>query len=424
MLDRQLLRENPDLVRAGVARKHMDAPIDDLLAVDSEWRKLKTEGDTLRAELQKVSKEIGAMKARGEDASEVMARTRTLGDDIRDKEELVKGLESKLAEFELQIPNLAHASVPDGKTEDDNQQVRSWGEKPKFDFDPLPHWDLAEKTGILDFERGAKIAGSGFILYRGLGARLERSLINFMLDTHIGRHGYTELFVPFLANRDTMTTTGQLPKFEDDMYRLPEDDFFLIPTAEVPITNIFRDEILPAEKLTAKFCAYSPCFRREAGAAGRDTRGLLRVHQFNKVELVKFTKPEDSYDELETLCTDACAILEALGLHYRVSVLCTGEMSFSNAKCYDIEVWSPGVGKYLEVSSCSNFEAFQARRGQIRFRREQGAKPELVHTLNASGTACPRLFSAVVETYQQPDGSIAVPPALHSYLGTDIISIV
>lgn len=421
MLDRQLLRTNTDAVRAGIARKHMDAPIDDFLAVDEEWRRRRTEIDAMRAELQKTSKEIGAMKARGESADDVMAQMRSLSDDISAKEEIVKDLEVKLSSFELLIPNLPHESTPDGASGEDNPVVSVWGEKPKFDFQPKPHWDLCELNGMLDFERGSKLAGSGFILYKGWGARLERAMLQFMLDTHGQKHGYTELFTPFLANRATMTGTGQLPKFEFDMYRMSEDDLFLIPTAEVPITNVYRDEILPAEALTIKHCAYSGCWRREAGAAGRDTRGLLRVHQFNKVELVKFTKPEDSYAELETLVADARVILEELGLHFRVVELCAGDLSFSNAKCYDLEVWAPGVGSYLEISSCSNFESFQARRAQIRFKREQGAKAEFVHTLNGSGLATPRLFAALVESGQQPDGSILVPTPLRGYMGTDRI---
>lgn len=421
MLDRQLLRTAPDAVAAAVARKYMDAPIKEWLQIDTQWREKKTEIDAMRAELTKTSKEIGGMKARGEDTAAIMDRMRLLGDDISAKEELAKDLEAKLEAVELSIPNMPHASAPDGESAEQNSLVDTFGDQPKFDFEPKAHWDLCTENGMLDFERGAKIAGSGFILYTGWGARLERALIQFMLDTHTAKHGYTEVFTPFLANRAAMTGTGQLPKFEHDMYHLAEDDLFLIPTAEVTVTNIYGDEILDADRLTIKHCAYSGCWRREAGAAGRDTRGLLRVHQFNKVELVKFSKPEDSYNELETLQKDARAILEALGLHYRVAELCTGDLSFSNAKCYDLEVWAPGVGTYLEVSSCSNFEAFQARRTQIRFRRGQGEKPEFVHTLNASGVATPRLFAALVETYQQPDGSITVPAALRPYLGVDRI---
>jgi seryl-tRNA synthetase len=399
----------------------MEAPLDEFLAADAEWRRVKTEVDTMRAELQKASKQIGAMKARGEDASEAIERTKSLGDSIAASEQRVRELEARTHELELLLPNLPSDTTPDGQGEQDNVIVSEFGEKPRFDFEPLPHWDLCEKNGMLDFPRGAKLAGSGFILYTGWGARLEWALLSYMLDMHTKRHGYREIFVPFVVNRAAMTGTGQLPKFEFDMYRLPDDDLFLVPTAEVPLTNVYQGEILTADALPTKLCAYSACFRREAGAAGKDTRGLLRVHQFNKVELVKFTKPEDSYIELESLVNDARAVLEGLDLHFRTTLLCAPELGFSNAQCYDLEVWAPGVGKYLEVSSCSNFEAFQARRAQIRFRREQGAKPEYVHTLNASGVACPRLFAAFVETHQRPDGSIHVPSVLRPFLGVDRI---
>ena len=423
MLDRALVREDPERVRKGHTRKRMEAPLDEFLASDAEWRRLKTEVDAMRAELQKASKEIGAMKSRGEDTSDAIARTKSLGDAIAASEQKVRELETRAQELELLLPNLPSDTTPDGEGEQDNVVVSEFGEKQRFDFEPLPHWDLCEKNGMLDFPRGAKLAGSGFILYTGWGARLEWALLSYMLEMHTKRHGYREMFVPFVANRAAMTGTGQLPKFEFDMYRLPDDDLFLVPTAEVPLTNVYQGEILPAEVLPIKLCAYSACFRREAGAAGKDTRGLLRVHQFNKVELVKFTKPEDSYAELENLVSDARAVLEGLELHFRTTLLCASELGFSNAKCYDLEVWAPGVGKYLEVSSCSNFEAFQARRAQVRFRREQGAKPEYVHTLNASGVACPRLFAAFVETHQQLDGSIYVPSALRPYLGTDRIPL-
>lgn len=421
MLDRALVREDPERVRRGHARKRMDAPLDEFLAADAEWRRLKTELDAMRADLQKASKEIGAMKSRGEDASEAIARTKSLGDTIAASEQKVRELETRVHELELLLPNLPSDTTPDGESELDNVVVSEFGDKPVFDFEPLPHWDLCERNGMLDFPRGAKLAGSGFILYTGWGARLEWALLSYMLDLHTRSHGYREMFVPFVVNRAAMTGTGQLPKFEFDMYRLPDDDLFLVPTAEVPLTNVYQGEILTADMLPTKLCAYSACFRREAGAAGKDTRGLLRVHQFDKVELVKFTKPEESYTELEGLVNDARAVLQGLELHFRTTLLCASELGFSNAKCYDLEVWAPGVGKYLEVSSCSNFEAFQARRAQIRFRREQGAKPEYVHTLNASGVACPRLFAAFVETHQKPDGSIYVPPPLRPFLGTDRI---
>jgi seryl-tRNA synthetase len=333
-----------------------------------------------------------------------------------------RNLKERLEALELQIPNMPHSSVPDGKDSSENIEVSRYLDQPSFDFEPKAHWDIAYQHGLLDFERGTKIAGSGFIVFRAAGARLQRALINFMLDFHVRQHGYIEIYPPYLVNRESLIGTGQLPKFELEQYHMERDDLFLIATSEIPVTNLHRDEILAADVLPTKYVAFSGCFRREAGAAGRDTRGLLRVHQFDKVEMVKFTTPETSYDELETLRQDAEDILRALGLHYRVVSICAGDMSFSNAKQYDLEVWAPGVGQYLEVSSISNFEDFQARRANIRYRPDAGAKPRFVHTLNASGVACPRLMAALLETYQRADGSVDIPEALRPFMGMDKIS--
>jgi seryl-tRNA synthetase len=347
-----------------------------------------------------------------------MAAMRQVGERIAAIDTTVAGIEAKLHDILLMIPNLPHDSVPVGKDATGNSEVRRWGEPPKFAFQPKPHWEIGEKLGILDFPRATKISGSGFILYKGAGARLERGLINFLLDLHTGEHGYTEVFPPFLINRDAMIGTGQLPKFEEDMYRLRDEDMYLTPTAEVPVANIHREEILREDQLPIYYCAYTPCFRREAGAAGKETRGMIRVHQFDKVELIKFTKPETSYDELEKMVANAERVLQLLGLHYRVVLLCTGDMGFASAKTYDIEVWAPGSrpgGTYLEVSSCSNCEDFQARRANIRFKGADG-KNRFVHILNGSGTALARLYVALLETYQQADGSVKLPEVLAPYL--------
>ena len=348
---------------------------------------------------------------------------REVGSRIKQMDSEVAEIESRISDIAYNMPNIPHSSVPVGKDESDNVTVRTWGEPKTFDFEPVPHWELASSLDIIDFERGSKIAGSGFILYKGLGARLERSLFNWMLDVHTTEHGYREVFPPFLVNRRAMVGTGQLPKFDEDMYHTDkDDDLYLDPTAEVPVTNIYMDEILNASDLPQYLTAFTACFRREAGSAGKDTRGLLRVHQFNKVEMVKFVAPETSYDEHERLLANAEAILQKLNIPYRVVLLCTGDLSFCAAKCYDIEIYAPGVDQWLEVSSCSNFEDFQARRANIRYRPEPGAKPEFLHTLNGSGVALPRLVVALLETYQQSDGTIVVPEALRPYLGTDIIS--
>lgn len=347
---------------------------------------------------------------------------RQVGDHIKQLDEQIRQLEEELDGLLLSMPNVPHESVPVGQSEEDNVEVRRWGEPRSFPFAPKPHWDIADQLGLLDFERAAKVAGSRFVFYKGLGARLERALINFMLDIHLDEFGYQEVWPPYLVNRASMIGTGQLPKFAEDAFHLDSEDYFLIPTAEVPVTNLHRDEILAADDLPLYYAAYSACFRAEAGSAGRDTRGLIRQHQFNKVELVKFVKPEDSYAELETLTRQAETILQRLGLPYRVVALCTGDLGFSAAKTYDIEVWLPSYGTYREISSCSNFEAFQARRANIRFRREPNAKPEYVHTLNGSGLAIGRTVAAILENYQQEDGSVVIPEALRPYMGNrDVI---
>lgn len=422
MLDRNLLRSEPDRVREGARLKRVDAPIDAFLKIDEAWRELLTRLQADQAEMNRLSKSIGVLMAQGkrDEAEEAKKQTGALKEAVRVGEQRQRELESELAALELSIPNLPDPGVPRGEGEEHNVVVRTWGE-PASPAEPRPHWEIAEELGMLDLARGAKISGSGFIVYTGWGARLQRALINFMIDHQTRSNGYREVFPPYLVNDRSLLGTGQLPKFEEDLYKA-DDDLYLVPTAEVPVTNLYRDEILDGDDLTIKLAAYTACFRKEAGAAGKDTRGLLRVHQFDKVELVKFTKPEESKSELEALVSDAEGVLQALGLHYRVSEMCTAELGFSNAKQYDLELWAPGVGKYLEISSCSDFEAFQARRANIRFRRAQGEKPEFVHTLNGSGLACPRLFAALLESCVQPDGSVAIPEPLRPYVGAESIT--
>jgi seryl-tRNA synthetase len=420
MLDRDLLRNDPDAVRRGASRKGLEAPVDDFLRVDAAWRALLTDLQEKQAESNRVSKSIGALMGQGkrDEAETAKLQTKSLKEAIVAGEARERELVAQLRKIELEFPNLPHESVPEGRDETENVEVRTWGEKPEFAEEPAPHWEVAERLGLLDLPRGAKISGSGFALYTGQGARLQRALFNFMIDHQTGKNGYHEIYPPYLVNSASLIGTGNLPKFEEDLYKADED-LYLIPTAEVPVTNVYRDEILNGEDLTVKLAAYSACFRKEAGAAGKDTRGLLRIHQFDKVELVKFCRPEDSYNELETLTQDAESVLQALGIHYRVIELCAGDLGAKGAKCYDLEVWAPGVGRYLEISSCTNFEAYQSRRANIRFRREQGSKPEFVHILNGSGLATPRLFAAILESFQQPDGSVTVPEALRPYVGTD-----
>ena len=425
MLDIKLIRENPDFVRERLASRGGgdEARIAEIAALDEQRRKLLTESDALKAQRNQASKEIGALKSKVQDgsharsvASTQMTAMKQVGERIAALEAELSTLDTQLQSILLMLPNLPHDSVPAGKVAVDNPEVRRWGEPAKFSFQPKPHWKLGEKLGILDFPRAAKISGSGFILYKGVGARLERTLINWMLDLHTREHGFTEVLPPFIINRNAMIGTGQLPKFEEDLYRLRDEDMYLAPTAEVPVANIHREEILREDQLPICYCAYTPCFRREAGAAGKETRGMIRVHQFDKVELIKFTKPESSYDELEKMVADAERVLQLLGLHYRIVLLCTGDMGFASSKTYDIEVWAPGQNAYLEVSSCSNTEDFQARRANIRFKGTDG-KNRFVHILNGSGTALARLYVALLETYQQADGSVKLPEVLLPYMG-------
>ena len=423
MLDLKFVRDNPDTVRTMLKQRKMDAPLDRLIHADCKWRELTGEAESIRSYQNTVSKEIARLKKTRQDASEQIAEMKRVSQQVKELHDSAQVHKNEVDEILINIPNIPHFTTPLGGSEADNTEVKRWGNLPTFDFKPKPHWELAEALDIIDFRRGAKVAGSNFVLFKGLGAKLERALINFMLDLHVSEHGYTEVSPPFVANRPTMTGTGQLPKFEDDMYRCDRDethesgDLFLIPTAEVPVTNVFAGEILEGENLPINFTAYTPCFRREAGSYGRDTRGLVRVHQFDKVEMVKFTLPETSYDEHERLLANAEDVVQALELPYRVVTLCTADLGFAAAKCYDIEVWAAAEERYLEISSCSNFADFQARRANIRFRREPGAKPEFVHTLNASGLALPRVVIAILENYQQADGSIRIPEVLKPYMG-------
>jgi len=422
MLDIRLIREKPDFVRERLAMRGGgdEAKIADVLRVDAERRKIETQLQRLQADRNRLSKEIGAKRARNEPSEELEAQVRKIGDGISDLTQRANALDEEQRNLLLETPNLPHESVPVGKDPSANRVVRSWGEKPRLN-DPADHVALGKRLQILDLERAAKLSGSDFICFTGAGARLERALINFMIDLHTREHGYTEISPPFLVRRDCMIGTSQLPKFEADMYGLEENQLFLAPTAEVPLTNLHRDEILSVANLPKKFVAYTPCFRREAGAAGRETRGIIRVHQFDKVELVKITTPEKSYDELGKLTADAERVLQLLGLHYRVVELCTGDLGFGSAKTYDIEVWSPGSsegGTFLEVSSCSNFEEFQARRMHLRFKDRDG-KNRFCHTLNGSGVALPRLFAALIENYQQPNGSVRIPEKLQPYFGAE-----
>jgi seryl-tRNA synthetase len=420
MLDLHFIREHPDIVRNGIARKGEVAPIDEILALDQERRSLLKEVEALRARRNEVSKQIPKMPD-GHEKERLIAEMRQVGDRIQVLDGRLRDLEKELEGLLLLVPNLPHHSVPFGRSEADNVVVRYWGQPREFHFQPLPHWELGESLDIIDFERGVKISGPRFYVLKGAGAKLERALINFMIDLHTERHGYKEVYPPFLVKREAMIGTGQLPKFEDDMYLCCRDDLFLNPTAEVPVTNLYRDEILPPGSLPIYHVGFTACFRREAGAGGRDTRGVIRVHQFDKVELVKFVEPHTSYQELESLVQDAADVLEALELPYRVVEMCTADLGFTAAKKYDLEVWMPGQGRYVEISSCSNFEAFQARRANIRYRPALGAKPEFVHTLNGSGLAVGRAWAALLENYQQPDGSITIPPALRPYYGRETL---
>ena len=422
MLDIKVIRDNPEKVKTALARRCKDysAEVDKVLELDSRRRDIIGKSEALKAAQNAESKKIPMLKKAGEDTTALFAELKKLADEAKELEAELRAVEEELSSALLVIPNTPNDSIPDGPDSDSNVEVRKNGTPRKFDFEPKAHWDLGEDLGILDPTTAAKVTGTRFHFYKGAGAALERAVINFYLDTHTSR-GYTEVFPPFMVNRASMTGTGQLPKFEEDAFHLGREDYFLIPTAEVPVTNMHRDEILDGASLPIKYCAYSACFRAEAGSAGRDTRGLIRQHQFNKVELVKFANPETSYDELEKLTADAEFVLESLGLPFRVVCRCAGDMGFSAAKTYDVEVWMPSYDRYLEISSCSNFEDYQARRASIRFRPEPGAKPQLVHTLNGSGVAIGRTVAAILENYQNEDGSITVPEVLRKYIGKDVI---
>ena len=416
MLDQRFVRQNPDAVRQAAANKNERVDVDRFLDLDERRREQLQTVESLKQRRNTVSDEIARMKRDGEDASERIAEMREVSTRIKGIDADLAGLQDSLQAILERLPNIPHSSVPVGADESANVEVRRWGNTPEVKFERKAHWDIGEALDIIDFQRAGKISGSHFVLFKGEGARLQRALIQFMLDLHIRKHGYTEIIPPYIVNRQSMFGTGQLPKMEEDMYRTDMDDLFLIPTAEVPVTNMHRDEILPEDDLPIRYTAYSPCFRREAGSYGRETRGLIRVHQFDKVEMVKFVRPESSYDELETLVNDAEAVLQLLNIPYRVVALCTGELSFAAAKCYDLEAWAPGVNRWLEVSSCSNFEDFQARRSGIRY-RDRAGKSRFVHTLNGSGMGMARTLIAVIEHYQTARGSIRIPEVLVPYMG-------
>ncbi|MDI6731291.1 MAG: serine--tRNA ligase [Candidatus Margulisbacteria bacterium] len=417
MLDPKLIRNNPEAIRKGLKNRKADAGMVDIfLTVDEEWRKVTVEVDELKARRNTLSDQVGARKQKKEAADDLIAEVKSISSRIKELDARQSELEQKANAIILEIPNIPHMSVPVGVDTRDNLEVKTWGEKKSYPFKLKPHDELGIQLGILDFDRAAKIAGSRFVVYKGLGAALERALINFMLDTHTKENGYTEIFPPVLVNPKSMIGTGQLPKFEEELFRCRDDELYLIPTAEVSVTNLYRDEILSAKQLPINYCCYSPCFRREAGSYGKDVKGIIRQHQFNKVELVKFVEPDKSYEELEKLTSHAAGILEKLGLPYRIVALCTGDLGFSSSKTYDIEVWFPSENRYREISSCSNFEAFQARRAAIRYRSTAQAKTEYLHTLNGSGLAVGRTFAAILENYQQEDGSVVIPEVLRKYM--------
>ncbi|MEG6617116.1 serine--tRNA ligase [Peptococcaceae bacterium 1198_IL3148] len=417
MLDIKLVRSNPELVKEALKNRGVNVSLDEFLKLDEERRKILVEVEQLKNKRNVVSEEVGRLKKAGQPADDIVVEMRQVSQSIKEMDEKVKDIEEQLQKILLTIPNIPHQSVPVGKDESDNPEVRRWGKVREFTFTPKPHWDLAEDLDILDFERGGKVSGTRFSFFKGMGARLERALISFMMDLHSTEHGYTEILPPYIVNDESMIGTGQLPKFAEDMFKIENTNYYLIPTAEVPVTNLYRGEILKGEDLPIYHCAYSGCFRAEAGAAGRDTRGLIRQHQFDKVELVKFVNPDNSYEELEKLLQNAEKVLQLLGIPYRVINLCTGDIGFSAAKTYDIEVWLPSANTYREISSCSNFEDFQARRANIKFRRAPKAKAEFVHTLNGSGLAVGRTFAAILENFQEEDGSISIPPVLQQYMG-------
>ncbi|MBR2877954.1 MAG: serine--tRNA ligase [Clostridia bacterium] len=422
MLDIKLLRNDYErIMEVMKVRGESVGDIGKVLEYDEQRRQLTYETETLKAKQNEVSKQIPALKKEGKDVAPIFAEMKEISEKSKELDVKIRELDEKINEIMLTIPNIPHPSVPIGDTDEDNVEIRKFGTPTSFDFEAKAHWDIGEGLGILDFETGAKVSGSRFTFYKGLGARLERSLISFYLDTHTTKNGYEEVLPPYLVLRESMVGTGQLPKFEEDAYKTAVEDYFLIPTAEVPVTNMYRDDILDGSKMPIKHVAYSACFRAEAGSAGRDTRGLIRQHQFNKVELVKFVKPETSYDELEKLTLDAESVLQLLGLPYRVVSICTGDLGFTAAKKYDIEVWMPSYGRYVEISSCSNFEDFQARRANIKYKDSVKDKAKFVHTINGSGVAIGRTVAAILENYQNADGSVTVPEVLRPYMGTDII---
>ncbi len=421
MLDIKTLRNEPDKIRQALKNRNNDLDITPAIELDLQRREILAEVEQMKAKQNEITKQIPQMKKAGESTDAVFAEMKELSGEIKELDAKVSEIDEQLRGYMLRIPNIPNDSVPVGKDDSENVEMRRWGEPRKFDFDAKAHWDIGTDLDILDFDRGAKISGTRFTVYRGLGARLERSVIQYFLNTHTA-NGYTEIFPPYMVNRASMTGTGQLPKFEEDAFKVANNGYFLIPTAEVPVTNLHRDEILDGTKLPVKYCAYSACFRAEAGSAGRDTRGLIRQHQFNKVELVKFSEPEKSYEELESLTHDAEMLLQGLGIPYRVVTLSTGDLGFSSAKTYDIEVWMPSYGRYVEISSCSNFEDYQARRANIKYRKDPKDKAQFVHTLNGSGLAVGRTVAAVLENFQNADGSVTVPEALRPYMGVDKIT--
>ena len=424
MLDLKKLRSNTEEVKKALSNRGEDFDvnvIDEVIALDEERRKILVDVEALKKQRNEVSAEIPKRKKAGEDVTEVMAEMREIGDKIKADDAKVAELNDKINYIMLRIPNIPNPAVPEGETDEDNVEIKRWGEPTKFNFEPKAHWDLGTDLDLLDFERGGKVAGSRFTVYKGMGARLERSIINYFLDKHTFENGYTEVLPPYMVNRDSMTGTGQLPKFEEDAFKVENNGYFLIPTAEVPVTNMYRNETLEGDKLPIKHAAYSACFRAEAGSAGRDTRGLIRQHQFNKVELVKFCKPEQSYEELDKLVQDAESVLQGLGLPYRIVRLCKGDLGFTAALKYDIEVWMPSYNRYVEISSCSNFEDFQARRANIKYKNSPKEKPQFVHTLNGSGVAIGRTVAAILENYQQEDGSVVIPEALKEYMRCDLL---
>ncbi|HAA83817.1 MAG: Serine--tRNA ligase [Thermodesulfobacterium commune] len=419
MLDLKLIREKPEWVKARLSTRGQDFPIEEILSLDKKRRELLQKVESLRHLRKEKSEQIGRLKKQGKDeeANLLAQEVKKIGEELKTLEAELSQVENNLQEKLLYLPNIPHETVPIGKDDSENVVVKRWGEPPEFGFEPKPHWEIGENLRILDFERAAKITGSRFVVYFNEGALLERALINFMLDLHVKKHGYKEVLPPFIVNENSLIGTAQLPKFKEDLFKLEGWNYYLIPTAEVPVTNLHRDEILREEDLPLYYTAYTPCFRSEAGSHGRDTRGIVRQHQFNKVELVKFVVPETSYEELENLLLDAEEVLQLLGLHYRVVALCTGDLGFASAKTYDIEVWAPGQKRYVEISSCSNFEDFQARRANIRYRPKDGGKPRFVHTLNGSGLAIGRTVMAILENYQQADGSVLIPEVLRPYMG-------